>query len=134
MNLTAEQFAELVEGLDRASTTTSTVAGTDRRRTTRVERRSAIVITLVDHAQTAARLAKSLSVTLRDFTPQGVGILLDRALEKGSQFIAKITRPGAAPAAVLYTVAYCTQLNAHLFKVGAEAQRVLSAQASDSVR
>jgi hypothetical protein len=127
MNLTAEQFAELVEGLDRASTTA--VTGTDRRRATRVERRSAMVITLVDHAQPAARLAQSLSVTLRDFTPQGVGILLDRALQKQSQFVAKITRPGAAPAAVLYTVAYCTQLNAHLFKVGAEAQRVVSAKA-----
>jgi hypothetical protein len=133
MNLTAEQFAELVEGLDRASTTT-TVAGTDRRRATRVERRSAMVITLVDYAQPAAKLAQSLSVTLRDFTPKGVGILLDRSLEKGSQFIAKIVRSGAAPAAVLYTVAYCTQLNAHLYKVGAEAQRVVSAQASDSVR
>ena len=124
MNLTAEQFAELVEGLDRASTST-TATGTDRRRATRVERRSAMVITLADPAK-PGKVAQSLSVTLRDFTPQGVGILLDRALEKGSQFVAKVTRPGAAPAAVLYTVAYCTQLNAHLYKVGAEAQRVTS--------
>jgi hypothetical protein len=123
MNLTAEQFAELVEGLDRDAASVAT--GSDRRRATRVERRSAMVITLVDQAR-PGKAAQSLSVTLRDFTPQGVGILLDRALEKGGQFVAKITRPGAtAPAAVLYTIAYCTQLNAHLFKVGAEAQRII---------
>jgi hypothetical protein len=131
--LSAEQLSELLDGLER-SRSADAGAGSDKRRGARLERRAHLVITLVpaagdgaaaDPADNKPGASPSLSVTMRDFSPRGIGLLIDRPLAKGTQFIAKLTRPSGTPIALLYSVAHCRQLNAHLHMVGAELTCIL---------
>lgn len=134
MELSAEQLTELLEGIGRAKPAAA-AAGSDKRRGARLERRGALVIALVNASGEAAAAGEgaaaagspspSLSVTMRDFSPHGIGLLINRKLPKGGQFVAKLTRPSGPPILLLYSVAHCRQLNANLYRVGAELACVL---------
>jgi hypothetical protein len=130
MDLTEKQFAELVEGIGPAP---AGGIGRDKRNAPREGQQATLVITLVDMG-VPVKLGESLSVTVRDFSPRGIGILLDRKLVKGTRFVAKMTRKSELPLAVLYTAAHCRQLNAHLYLVGAEFTSLLASGMKDAQR
>ena len=131
MDLTEKQFAELVEGIGPAP---AGGGGKDKRHGVREgQQQATVVITLVD-VGVPVKVGESLSVTVRDFSSRGIGILLDRKLAKGTRFVAKMTRKSEPPLAVLYTAAHCRQLNAHLYLVGAEFTSLLTGGLKDAAR
>ncbi len=116
MQINPEQFAEIVAGIKRG---TEDGKKPDKRRAPRVEQRSTVVITFVEPGTTTSS-NNSISVTMRDYSTRGIGILIRQPVEKGAQFVVKIQRKGEAAVPILCTTAHCRKINANLYAVGAE--------------
>ena len=131
MEINPEQFSQIVAGIKRAS---EDGKKPDKRRAPRVEHRATMVITFVDATSTPGG-NNSITVTVRDYSTRGIGILVRQEIAKGAQFTMKLRRTGEPPATMLCTTAHCRKINANLFAVGAEFTCILpeakAAAASD---
>jgi hypothetical protein len=116
LEINPEQFAKIVEGIKRASEDGKTP---DKRRAQRIEQRSSAVITFVDAAPMKTA-NNSITVTVRDYSTRGIGILVHEGFPKGTQFIMQMRRQDEPPVSILCTTAHCRMINAHLYAVGAE--------------
>jgi hypothetical protein len=117
MELTAEQFAEIVESVQRSADRDK---GKDKRRAPRIEQNAKVVITPVGGQPAAPMHKQSLSVTVRNLSSRGLAILLNQWLNKGEQFVLKMNSRAGGSVSMLCTVAHCRRINANLFFVGAE--------------
>jgi hypothetical protein len=115
--LTAEQFSELVESVQRAAQRDH---GKDKRRAPRIDQNAQVVITPVGGKDASPQHKQSVSVTVRNLSPRGMAILVNQWLKKGDQFVMKLNSRTGADVAMLCTVAHCRRINANLFLVGAE--------------
>jgi PilZ domain-containing protein len=117
MELTSEQFAEIVESVQRSANRDK---GRDKRRAPRIEQNSKVVITPVTGTPAAPQHKQSLSVTVRNVSSRGMAILLNQWLNKGDQFVMKMSSKAGGGVSMLCTVAHCRRINGNLFFVGAE--------------
>ena len=119
MELTAEQFAEIVETVQRGGGRES---GRDKRRAPRAEQAATVVITPVAGTPARPMPQRAISVTVRNVSSRGLAILLNQHLPKGDQFVLRMNRVAGqnGPVSLLCSVAHCRRINANLFLVGAE--------------
>lgn len=118
MDLSAEQFAQIVTSLD---TEPQAQTGENQRRRPRAELDTqASLIPLSDHSAPGA-----VSVKVRDLSPSGIGFLHDRRMGLDEQFALLLPRDGDTPAVVLCTVAFWQPLARNLFAIGARFTRIL---------
>lgn len=118
MELTAQQFAEIVEAVQRDAKRDN---GRDKRRAPRAEQQATVVITPVAGTPARPQPTKALSVTVRNFSSRGAAVILNQYLPKGEQFVLRLARVGSPkPVSILCTVAHCRRINPTMFVVGAE--------------
>src|SRR5947209_9829236 len=104
MELTAEQFAEIVESVQRSS---GRDKGKDKRRAPRIEQNAKVVITPVGGTPAAPMPKQSLSVTVRNVSSRGMAILMNQWVNKGEQFVMKMSSRAGGGGSMLCTVAHC---------------------------
>lgn len=122
MNLSADQFCDVLNGLKRPHGTSD---GTpNRRRGQRVTQLGWAEISMV-HPKTTDREGSVNTVTVHDVSVRGIGVLQDHAFQKGDQFIIKLNRLDQTPLPLLYTVANNRKIADDLFAIGAELSKIL---------
>src|SRR5215212_9567007 len=122
MELTAEQFAEIVGHLSGLAGPDST---RDKRRATRIERRTRVTISPVaGGAGTAtASVETPMVVMVKNISYRGMALVADREMKPGSQFMLRLAREDAnkgAPVDLLCTVVHCDEVSDGVFSTGAE--------------
>jgi hypothetical protein len=133
MELTAEQFAEIVGHLNGLASPDSSK---DKRRATRIERRTRITITPVATANgaTAANgaagnggterpAAAGIVVMVKNLSSRGMALVTDREMVTGSQFMFRLARKdevNGVPVDLLCTVVHCDEVADEVFSIGAE--------------
>jgi hypothetical protein len=113
MHLTAKQFENIVAPLKEGDA----AALTNKRRAIRVAHRCRTSIMPVAECN---RPQSSLNVMVKDISPRGVCILYDKEIDRGTNFILRLTRSEGHPVSILCTVAYCRQINTSVYTIGAE--------------
>src|SRR5258708_786615 len=78
-----------------------------------------MVITFVEPGSTTSS-NNSVTVTCRDYSTRGIGILIRQPVAQGAQFVVKIQQQGEAAVSMLCTTAHCRKINANLYALGAE--------------
>jgi hypothetical protein len=118
MELTAEQFIEIVNGLEqRVETVTE---GEQRRRPRLGLRASGTLIPLSDSANPSA-----IAIEIRDVSSAGIGFLHNKKMSLDEQFALVLPRTGDTPSVVLCAVAFWQPLARNLFAIGGRFIRVL---------
>jgi hypothetical protein len=120
MNLTAKQFAEIVEALH-ANPTDVPVSGHDKRRATRVTVQNRA--TIIPYADGVA--GQGVGVEVRDFSARGIRFLHSSCLPRGEQFVLKMPQQTGDPLCILCTVMHCRATAEGPFSTGAEFTCVL---------
>jgi hypothetical protein len=141
MNLSTEHFSQILKTLTESPAPQPTVP--QKRRAPRVEHRSSVVITHCNpnaepaqslrvaqslggsHGGAATLQGHSMTVTVRNVSSRGIGILHPRALKTGDQFTLKMSREGGQAVSILCSVARCERIHDTLFAIGAEFTCVL---------
>ena len=121
MNLSAEQFAEIIHSLSAPSAT----GGPEKRRAPRVMHRCRASIFVGKDPMSGARV----SVIVRDLSSRGVCILYSAELPRGTEFVLQLDRAGGVPIHILSTVAHCRRHDKGLYAIGAEFTCLLNAAA-----
>ena len=116
MDLTAEQFAEILKSLNELSRQPS-----DKRRAPRVNHRCRALITRGKELHSGL----SESVSVRDFSPRGICILCPKPMAGGENFIICMSRRGSSPVHILCTVVHCNAVSKEMHTIGAEFTCVL---------
>ena len=119
MDLTAEQFAEVLKSLGDGRH----FAPSDKRRAPRVTHRCRAAITLGSQVKTGQRV----SVTVKDFSPRGICLVRAEAMRNGSNFIISLGRRGAPPVHILCTVVHCHAVSKNMHTIGAEFTCIIDA-------
>ena len=134
MELTAEQFAEIVGHLNGVASPDSSK---DKRRATRIERRTRITITPVAAANspngsgggvagnggTERAAAAGVVVMVKNLSSRGMALVTDREMVTGSQFMFRLARKdetNGVPVDLLCTVVHCDEVADEVFSIGAE--------------
>ena len=118
MVLTAQQYAEIVNYLRNRL---GPGAGSEKRRTTRMELRSRIICTPITDGMPGQRF----SVLTRDISMDGIGLLTAIPIKQGQQFIAMLPRNDAETVFVLCDVMHCGVLADGLFSLGCRFLKLL---------
>ena len=119
MNLSAEQFADIINSLSAPSAT----GGPEKRRAPRVIHRCRASIFVGKDPLGGARTA----VVVRDLSSRGVCILYSAELPRGTEFVLQLDRAGGVPVHILATVAHCRRHDKGLYAIGAEFTCLLNA-------
>src|SRR5688500_5097017 len=103
MELTAEQFAEIVGHLNGIASPDSSK---DKRRATRIERRTRIAISPVGAggaapAEAAGAPVKPVVVMVKNLSSRGMAMVADREMKVASQFMLKLAREDARSGAAV---------------------------------
>ena len=69
-------------------------------------------------------LGREVRVNLRDLSACGIGVLHNKAMARGSQFVICLPQPGGSTKSLLYTAVRCEPAGSH-FNIGAELRAVL---------
>jgi hypothetical protein len=118
MDLSAEQFVEIVNALDGGGNDES---GSEQRRQPRLGLRArATVIPLSEGSHPAA-----ITIQVRDISAAGIGFLHDKKMSLDEQFALVLPRTGDTPSVVLCSVAFWQPLARELYAIGARFIRVL---------
>ena len=113
MNLSADQIAELVQGMSNAW---GDKKPSDQRRAPRVHYRGRI--TIVPHS--AGVREGAIEVEVIDFSQRGLCVSSATALPNGKQFTAHFPSKAAGAVIVLCNVIHCRPLRNGIFNIGAE--------------
>lgn len=119
MDLTAEQFAEVLKSLGDGRHYTPS----DKRRAPRVTHRCRAAITLGRDISAGPRV----SVTVKDFSPRGICLVRAEELRAGSNFIIALGRRAAPPVYILCTVVHCQAVSKQMHTIGAEFTCIIDA-------
>ena len=113
MELSAEQFAEIVNHLNGTPPAEGTV---EQRRAARVERETPITIApVVDgSARTGA------VVMVKNLSSRGLAFVRDAQMKSGSQFVVRLARESGPPVELLCTVVHVKEVGTGLWSHGAE--------------
>jgi hypothetical protein len=118
MLITAEWFESLSKNLrSTIADPGASAKGAANRRHARVGIRSS---TNLRHILPDGRITAVSQVTVRDFSAEGVGILLSKRLNKGERFMLELPREDGAVLRLLYSVMQSDRLTESLFAVGAK--------------
>ena len=115
MQLSAKQFAEIVQRLE-ADAADPSFAGDDKRRAHRVELKNRVTIVPYDDGQPRA----GVGVELRDVSPRGLRFLHSQVMPLGSQFVLELPHASGEPMTILCTVAHSEPTSQGPFSTGAE--------------
>ncbi len=118
MNLSTDQFAAVMKSLENPPPREDA----EKRRASRVVHRARVPI-VIDHGTEAERTA---TVTVRDLSPRGIGLLHSERLPRGTPFMIRIDRKDGPAVCVLCTVAHCRLQPGGVYSVGAEFTCVLT--------
>jgi len=124
MVLSGQQFAEIVSYLRTKSA--AAPAGSDKRRTSRMELKSRIVITPIRDGAACPQA----SVLTRDISLEGVGLLTAVPLTKGQQFIALLPKSDRVTIFVLCEVMFCGVVADGMFTLGCRFTKVIPTEAA----
>jgi hypothetical protein len=118
MELTAEQFAEIVGHLNGIASPDS---AKDKRRATRIERRTRITISPVPGSG-CAQTPSPMVVMVKNLSSRGLALTADREVPPGAQFMFRLAREDGrqAPVEILCTSVHCREVTDGVFSVGAE--------------
>jgi len=119
MDLTAEQFAEVLKSLGEGRYS----APSDKRRAARVTHRCRAAITLGSQVGAGQRI----SVTVKDFSPRGICLVRAEEMRNGSNFIIALGRRGGPPVYILCTVVHCQAVSKEMHTIGAEFTCIIDA-------
>ena len=95
---------------------------TERRRAPRIKKQTDVFILPC----LGGVVRQSTKVSLADVSARGIGILHDKAMEKGDQFIFQTRKPDGTPMTLLYEAVRCERNSHKGFHVGAELVCVLN--------
>jgi hypothetical protein len=113
MELTARQFAEMVNHLKGPSRFGGT---SDQRRAPRTERQARIAIVPIADGQPRT----PVNVDVKNVSSRGLGFVHDRKLKAGSQFLVNLAPQGSDAVEMLCTVVHCDAARKGVYAVGAE--------------
>jgi PilZ domain len=118
MELTAEQFAEIVGHLNGIA---SPESAKDKRRATRIERRTRITIAPVAGGG-CGDPATPLVVMVKNLSSRGMALIADREIPPGAQYMLRLAHEDGqrAPVELLCTSVHCKEVSDGVFSVGAE--------------
>lgn len=117
MNLTDEQFLEMISGI--------TVVGEDERLGPADRRSPRFKLSTQVPVFPWEAPADALSVRVRDISPGGIGILHSRRMALDAQFALRLLRGESDSTLLLYTVLYWEPLAENFFAIGAQLERVI---------
>lgn len=69
-------------------------------------------------------LGREVRVRLRDLSACGIGIIHNKAMARGTQFVISLPQPGGSTKSLLYTAVRCDPTGSH-FQIGAELRAIL---------
>jgi len=127
MKLSADLFNEIVSTLKSDGSGTS---NHDKRTECRVGLRCTLDIVPIS---SGAAGAKPMSISVRDISANGIGLLSSNRVEEDIVFVARFSRDGKTPVPVLYKVKYCRRISKDLFSVGAIFDRVMADSSGEVV-
>jgi hypothetical protein len=122
MVLTSQQFAEIIHFLRNRVVPTR---GAEKRRATRIELKSQIVVVPVDHGVSGERM----TAMTRDISMEGMGLLSGVAMPSGQQLVAFLPIGDGETQFVLCEVTHCGMIVDGIFTLGCRFVQVLSKQA-----
>ena len=128
MVLNGQQFAEIVSYL--RSKSAGPPPGSDKRRTSRMEIKSRIVITPIRDGAACPQA----SVLTRDISLEGVGLLAAVPLVKSQQFIALLPRNDRETFFVLCEVMFCGVVADGMFTLGCRFLKLIPAEAATKLQ
>jgi c-di-GMP-binding flagellar brake protein YcgR len=128
MVLNGQQFSEVVSYLrDKVA---ASMAGSEKRRTSRMDLKSRIIIVPVHKGPAAERI----SVLTRDISLEGVGLLAAVPIAKGQQFIAFLPRNETETLFVLCEVMHCAVVADGMFTLGCQFVKIVSRDAAAKIQ
>ena len=113
MELSAEQFAEIVEHLNGTPPSAGTI---EQRRAARVDRETTLTIVPVAGGSAGVEAV----VMVKNLSSRGLGFLRDQRMKSGSQFVVRLARESGPPVELLCTVVHVKQAGAGMWSHGAE--------------
>ena len=119
MNLSAKQFAEVVERLDAGAL--KGIPPGDNRRAPRVELQNRA--TIIPYVGGVA--GEGVGVEVRDFSARGIRFLHSSKFARGEQFVLELFQQGTDPVSILCTIVHCKPTAEGPFSTGAEFTCVL---------
>ena len=119
MVLTGQQFAEVMNFL--RNRVGPSLAGSDKRRTTRLELKSRVIIIPLRNGTPGDQV----SVLTRDMSLEGIGLLTAVPLPKGMQFIALLPRSDNDTVFVLCESMFCSVVADGMFTIGCSFVKVV---------
>lgn len=122
MVLTSQQFAEIIHFLRNRVIPTR---GEEKRRATRIDLKSQVVVVPVDHGVSGERM----TAMTRDISMEGIGLLSGVAMPSGQQLVAFLPIGGGETQFVLCEVTHCGMIVDGIFTLGCRFVQVLSKQA-----
>ena len=124
MVLNGQQFAEIVSYLRNKASAAG--AGSDKRRTSRMDLKSRIVINPIREGA----LGPAAAVLTRDISLDGLGLLAAVPLAKGQQFIALLPRSDRDTVFILTEVVFCGVVADGMFSLGCHFMKVIPRDAA----
>ncbi len=123
MNLSTKQFGEIMRTLELSKR----VSENDHRRATRVAQHGTVVVLLLaDAGATESDRSKSyLTMSVRDISTRGIGLVHASPLINGRQFVVYLTND-QSPARLLCTVVHGKRVKQGHYHIGAEFTCVLN--------
>jgi c-di-GMP-binding flagellar brake protein YcgR len=118
MKLSAEQFADLVASFPGSA---KPAVRHERRRAARIELRAHVTIRTLKDQQ----LSEPATVTVVNFSPRGLGLVLDEPLTAGTNFVTELHRKSGGSVLFLCTVMHCRAAPDEKFQAGVEFTCVL---------
>ena len=65
-----------------------------------------------------------LPARVRDLSPHGIGLLVDRPLKRDSRFAIRLPVAGGPEVMAVYKVVHCAQVGGRMYGIGAELEKV----------
>jgi hypothetical protein len=132
MDLSFDEFVEILASF--RTRDRSKDAG-DKRRARRIGHRAQVFITPCnsntssdDKRLAALAIQTRVSVLLRDFSPRGVSLLCEEALERGQSFVLHLKQTAGKSVEMLCTVVHCRAGGKGQYLVGAEFSCVVDSE------
>jgi c-di-GMP-binding flagellar brake protein YcgR len=125
MKLSAEQFADLVASFPGS---VKPAERHERRRAARIELRAHVTIRMLN----GQALSEPSTVTAINFSPRGLGLLLDEPLAAGTNFVTELHRKSGGSVLFLCSVMHCRPAPGEKFQAGVEFTCVLRQGAAHS--
>jgi hypothetical protein len=115
MQLSAKQFAQILQQLDSLNGE-APPAGSDKRRSARVAlKQRATIVPYISGAP-----GQGVGVEVCDFSPRGLRFLHSAAVKRGEQFVLQLPQQSGEPVSILCTVVHCKTTSQGPFSIGAE--------------